>query len=549
MKKIISLVLTAIMLFSLAMPATAASNFNAVSSKSQIPVIRILGDAEPIYDAEGNKVFHLRTAFTGGGSDESEDDGDNEILESVANILLPFLIDGLLTDNWEPYYKNLQKEIGELTGNAKLDVNGEPVDGTGLSAERQAFLENARHNDQKGKKGYYGLYDYHFWYDWRLDPLHNADLLNDYITDIKNSTGCDKVGINASCLGTIVTTAYVAKYGVKDIQGIGFTGSLANGSEFLSEAISGKIDVNSAAVNRMLIDTTALGEIKLDEFINLSLELVLASGLVEFIESDIRENLYDKVAKGVTSALALSTIFTYPSYWATVSNEDYEDALLYVFGENYADESHEYAGLIKKIDNYHQTVRLHFTDIIKSIKAGGANFGAIAKYGFQIAPICQSYASVADQFVSVKRASFGATTSTIYDTLSAEHIDAKVAANLGQYISPDKQIDASTCIYPDYVWFVKNSSHSEYTEYEKKILYDVATADRQLTPADFEWSQFMVYDYETDTMAKMTTENCNTEKWEAKEDRDEGKDTPAFWFNFLTIFLKWLTQLFSKLSK
>lgn len=547
MKKLISVLLVVLMLFSSVIPAFA-TGFDPESSRSQIPVIRILGDGEPMYDAEGNKLFHIRSMFND-GVNKDEDDDSSELIRSLANILLPFLINGLLNDDWDPYFENLQKEIGELTGDAKLDCNGDALPGTGISKERQEFLDYAISHDKKGKKGYYGLYDYHFWYDWRLDPIESAAKLNDYIKAVKHKTGADKVGINASCLGTIVTTTYVKMYGVGDIQGIGYTGSLVNGAEFLSEAISGKFDINSNAINRLLMDSAYIGLFDFDEFVETSIDLVVASGLVDYLEADIRKNIYDKLVYGVTSALALSTIFTYPSYWAAVSKEDYAQAMLHVFGPEGSEKRKEYEGLIKKIETYNTEVRANLPAILSSIKAGGANFGAIAKYGFQILPICESYDAVSDQFVSVNHASFGATTSTIYDTLTEDYIADRIADKKGKYISPDKQIDASTCIYPDCTWFVKNSSHSEYTEYEKKILYDVATADRQLTVDDFEWSQFMVYDYDTDTMAKMTEENCHTEKWEASEEADNRTDEPKTLLSFLTALFRWFASLFKFLKK
>lgn len=65
MKKIISVLLTALMIVSMAVPAFAAG-FDAVSTRSQIPVIRIFGDGEPMYDAEGNRLFHLRSFLNDG---------------------------------------------------------------------------------------------------------------------------------------------------------------------------------------------------------------------------------------------------------------------------------------------------------------------------------------------------------------------------------------------------------------------------------------------------------------------------------------------------
>lgn len=553
MKKMISFLLAAIMVFTLGIPAFAATvekDIDSEGTHSQIPVIRVLGDGEPLYDADGNKLFHTRTSFTDGSL---KGDGDNsDIYEATSNILLPFLLDGLLNDEWDEYYENLEKEISDITGNARLDENGNAPEGTGISAERQKFIDYARTHDKKGKKGYYGMYDYHFWYDWRLDPFESAAKLKAYIDDVKSVTKCDKVAIMASCLGTVVTTTYIKMYGTEDLQGVGFTGSIAKGAESISEALSGKFDLNGAAIGRILEDCSYIGAFDLGEFVEVTIDLVISSGAINYLNAAMRATIYDKVVKGVTSALALSTLFTYPSYWAFVSKEDYEDALLHVFGEEGSAKRQQYAGLIKKIDNYNKVIRNDFDNIIRSIGENGVNFGAISKYGFQILPICKSYNALADQFVSVKNSSFGATTSTIYDTLSDEYIAERQKLGFGKYISPDKKIDASTCMYPDSTWFVKNSSHSEYTEFEKKILYDVVTADHQLTVNDFEWSQFMVYDYDTTTMDAMNEENCNTERWAPSEEEDlllnEGKRIYKFVESIIKLILMLINRFFSNIE-
>ncbi len=562
MKKVISLILALTMVFTLAMPAFAASGFIGTEfavheSKGQIPVIRILGDAEPLYDAEGNKLFSWRTMLS---EDGTEDDGESTLVESVANVITPFVIDGFLTDNWDPYYEALEKEISDLTGDLKLDGNGNPVAGTGISEARKQEMENylkvdvRTGKDINGKKiqsakGYYGINDYRFWYDWRLDPIETAAKLDKYIDEVIAITGCPRVSIMASCIGTIVTTTYVATYGVDKIYGIGYTGSVANGAEALGEAISGKFDVGSASINRIIKDLDYIGMFKFNDFVTATIDLVLATGLVEMTEQAIRDTLYDKLAAGVTSALAMSIFFTFPSYWAAVTEKDYEDALLYVFGEEGSEKREEYAGLITKIENYNGKIRTHFVEHVESIKAGGAKFAAIAKYGFQILPVCESYNAVSDQFVSVKRASFGATTSDIFTTLSDEYIQAQEELGLGKYISPDKQIDASTCIYPESTWFVKNSSHSNYTTFERKLLYDVITSKEDITVETEGYPQFAVYDYDTDSMSVMTEENCHTEQWvdDAKQELDNSR--AFFIMRFLTAFLKWIRQVLALLTK
>lgn len=556
MKKVISVFIAMLMLFSVCSAGVCAlgdigtDNGNIIvhSSRSQVPVVRLLGDGEPLYDAQQKKIFHLRTFYVpDDGSEESD------VLSSVANVLFPFLVDGLLTDNWEPYYENLQKEISDILGNSRLDENGNPIDGTGISQARKDEMAKALESDAKKEKGYYGINDYRFWYDWRLDPLETADVLHEHIKAVKKATNCDKVSIMASCLGTLVTTAYITKYGTGDLHGVGFTGSVSGGAEAVSEAISGKFDIDGDAINRMLIDSDYVGEFSVDALITSSIDLLTSAGVIDGLEQGIRETLYAKLVEGVTSALALSTFFTWPTYWALVTPEDYDDAMHYVFGEEGSEKRKTYAGLIEKIENYNNTVRKNYVNTIKSIGENGVIFGAVAKYGFQILPVCQSNDIISDQFVSLKNSSFGATTAKINGTLSEDYINQRVAEGKGVYISPDKKVDASTCLYPESTWFMKNVSHSEYTAFERKMLYDVITADRQITVGEtvdgLTYSRFLVYDYDTDVMATMTEENCNTEHWSFKQENENLSPKHNRIYLFVRSVINWFMVVLQKIFK
>ena len=537
MKKIVSLILALLLVFSLVLPAFSAVNVN--ETKSQIPVIRISGDGEALYDADGNKIFHYRDLgnLVSGGSDSAE---NSEMYKQMAEALLPALAKGMLTDDWNDLYEGLETQISKIFENSLLDKNGNPTNNSGLSEARQQEMDEKRHKDQKGKKGYYSWVDYRYYYDWRLDPMESADELHSFIQDVKQATGCEKVGFMATCLGTNVVMAYVAKYGVSDVQGVALDGSVVGGAEILSDVICAKFDVAPPALMRVLRDVEGLGMFSIDAFITETIEMLVQTGILEGIISTTENIFYDKLVAGVTSALALSTFYTWPNYWACVTPEDYETAKYYVFGEEGSAKRVEYAGLIEKLDNYDREVRQRVPELIKSIKDGGANFGVISKYGYQIIPICESSDEISDQFASVKRSSFGATTSNVYETLSTEYIEKRVAEGNGKYISPDKLIDASTCLYPDYTWFIKGSSHSDWTHYEMKILYDVATADRQLTVDDFPYTQFMVYDTPTDTLYPMTEENCNTENWDADPDIYK----PVSFFDKLSVAIKAFVRWF-----
>lgn len=547
-KKLLSVLLVSLLLFSVASPASAAWGLTV----NKYPVIHIFGDGNALYDKDGNKLLEYRDLLNGINNDGEETEEDEErrkeIYKSVANVVLPFLIEGLGTGNYDNYYKALQKEIGELFEGILLDKNGENHNGSSISKEELRQMDYKADHDQKDSNGNYRLYNYIYGYDWRLDPLVIADELHEYIERVKKSTNSSKVALSGRCLGSSVVTAYVAKYGMDSIHAVCFDGGVVNGAEVLSETISGKFRLNGDAINRFLIDCDALGMFKVDEFINEIIDMLSKAGVFKTIAGVTKETIYYKVVEGVTSALALSTFFTFPSYWAAVKSEDYEDAKNYVFGPEGSEKRKEYAGLIAKLDNYDRTVRQKIPEIMNTINEGG-NLAIIAKYGVQIVPFIESNNAIADEFASVECASYGATTSDIYSTLPEDYISMRISEGKGKYISPDKQIDASTCQFPDQTWFIKGCKHSKWSAPEDEVIYNVIASDTQLTVEDSRLSQFMAYDVATDTAEAMNGENCDTYYWKANKKADYPESDAARLFFFITSLLKVLMSLVSRLLK
>ena len=561
-RKTISVFLVIVMLLSLSTAAFAKSGAWTSQSKSEIPVIRISGDGEELVDENGKKVFHYKDFGKLFSSSDDEEEEDSDLMESVANILLPFLIDGLLNDNWDPYFENLQKEISDIFENSLLDKDGNAQFGTGLKPEKKAEIETKRHSDlasyENGQK-YYKFNAYWFSYDWRLDPIETAKDFMDYVDDVMAATNTTEFGVIATCLGTNIVSAYLAVYpehAKKHLRGVAFDGSVVGGAEMLSEAISGKFNVDGAAINRVLADCNEIGLFNIDGFINTTLEMLDRTGVLDSVIGKGKDWIYYKLVEGVTSALALSTFYTWPNYWACVSPEDYETAKHYVFGPEGSEKRKEYAGLIAKLDNYDTLVRQRVDEILQNIVDEGINFGVISKYGFQTLPVCETNYLVSDQFASVGRSSFGATTGTIYNDLSDDYIASRIEAGFGKYISPDGQVDASTCLFPDQTWFIKGSSHSNWSDWESRLLYDIATSEEQVTIENSCWpSQFVVYEYTNPSNDKdgeisvMTTENCDTENWEAEEKIENPKDKYGKIFVAITALLTWIMELFTKIFK
>ncbi len=548
-KKSIALVLSVLMIFSacsVAVFADETATYEQVLHQSKIPTITIAGDADPLYDKDGKKLLDLSNMSDPDNASDNESD-DDSLMKSIANVLYPFTVEGLLTDKWDNYYTNLQKEIGELVGDALLDNNGDVTNGSDIGQNKRDEMAYNKTHNKAFNGGYYDENSYRFWYDWRKDPIEIADELNEYIKAVKSATKKNKVGLVGKCLGVNVVMAYVAKYGLDDICGVSIDGGVTNGAESISELISGKFVLDGDAINRFIIDCNVFG-LEIDELISYTIDMLSKAQVFDTIAGITKETIYDKVIYGVTSALALSTAFTWPSYWAGVTSEDYETAKEYVFGPEGSAKREEYNGLIEKLDNYDKVVRQNVGNLVTKIaETEGVNLCIISKYGMQMLPCIESRNNIGDQFASVTRSSFGATTSTIYGTLSDEYIKSVEDSGDGKYISPDKQVDASTCMYPEYTWFVKGASHTNWTRFENDLLLTVATADRQLTINDFEISQFMVFDNETNTMSKMTEENCDCYNWTANETEDNPVTEEQTLFYFIKSFFWWLVAIFQRL--
>jgi len=406
-------------------------------------------------------------------------------------------------------------------------------------------------HDKKNSAGRYSEKTYTYYYDWRLDPIELADDLHEYIEGIKKATGHDKVTLNCRCLGTNVALAYIAKYGTDSLKGFGIDVATSNGADFLSGIISGDFGIDGNSIVRMLMDLQSLEEgFNVSPLITSTIELLSNVGVLDTLSQVARRELYAEIEYGIISALATATFLTFPCYWGLVTPEDFDTALTYVFGEEGSEKRIKYAGLIEKITVYNDTVKVNVDDILKKTSEDGVNLCFISKYGTQMVPVLKEGSVLGDQYVSVEKSSFGATPSTLYDTLSDEYIAERTELGYGKYISPDKQIDASTCLFPDFTWFVKGCAHGFYSTNERDLILITIDANRQLTINDFPWTQFIIFSYDTVAFEPMTEENCNIESWgDADNSVDNLETKEERLSSLLKSLFKWLKAIIDTLKQ
>ncbi len=556
MKKFISFILVMTMLFAVMSPVAFAAGEKV---KDMTPIVYIRGNGEAIYDETGDEIpVEFADLFDKNIVPEEEGITKEQLIESCANILLPFLAEGLLMDEWDNYGDAIYEEFSPLFEKAALDGNGNPQYGTGVSPKALAKSEyNAANIDFKkpGYLGYYNIGQYDFCYDWRLSPYDHVDRLHEYILTVMETTDSDSICIAARCLGGSLLHAYLDTYGhLGHVKRVFYSEVLANGSAYVSQCFSGKFDFDAKhlqvylkfAEENNMIELTEMAS----EIVTATMDLFVQTNVAGTVLGDLDE-LYGKLYQALIPALLLSTgMATMPNYWASVYEEDMDDALDLIFGEEGTERRAEYAGLIEKIQIYREHISSDLTGFYDRIsKDYGIEVGVLAKYGYLSMPIIEDYDELSDSLIGLKDASFGATCSTVTTTLSDEYIAERIAENPEneKYISVDKMVDVSTAYFPETTWIVKNSVHSTAVIFDEIAVHFLS--HKNLTVHnDSRMAQFSMFDEKGKAancyVTPMTEDNCASFEWlSIAEEKPTLVTKLMSLFRFITVLLNFIAKL------
>lgn len=489
MKKLISILLCMILI---ATSAVCISPVASAASGADIPVIHVSGANAQItrINDEGVKetVYPLQIP-----------DG---YIEEKAEEFLPIFARAFFTQQWDEFSETLVDILVPIFEPIALDGNGEVTDGS--RADWTWSVETLR--DKKNADGKYDPTAYQFYYDFRLDPMVIADTLHQYIEDVMTVTGAEKVALYGRCLGSNIVAAYMFKYNGEHVQEVIHYASSVYGATQCSKAFTGELFIHADGVERFIYDF----DLGLDEQYNGLLQsfvtlfnktygLDVTCWAINNVAEDIYLDIFPEIVR--------SGYGTFPSYWGMVSIEDYQRARETVF---YGVDEADYAGLIEKIEYYRNNVQLKFEENAAAQAEQGIEFSNIVKYGYQLLPLTENSGELADRTVTVRESSFGATVSLCEETLSDEYLSQADP----RYISPDRQIDASTCFSPDTTWFIKNMLHDYFPPCVNALVSEIVNNDNFTVFSNPEFTQYLIFDDETQTISPMTAENCNEhDRW------------------------------------
>lgn len=544
MKKIISLALAFIMLIPMTSVAFAAD------VNEQTPIIYIRGNGEPLYNAQGERI-----------AAEIEDislDGDSEdsteiLIETAVNILLPFATEGLLMDKWDNYGKVIYEELSPLFEEAILDGDGNPKNGTGPHPNKLANAEAQSHK-AKGDDGTYGIYDYSFTFDWRLDPYEHVDNIHKHIKNILKATGEKQVSLVSRCIGGALINAYLDVYGSEGlVKNVVYTETMSNGADLISKGFSGQLEFDAIAIQRYAGQMLHCGETGYGtglsvpalagEIVTRTVDLLTQVDVTGTILDDVGR-LYDRLYKALVPALFHSMgQGSQPIYWTCVKDEDFDRALDVMFGEEGSEGREYFAGLIKKITYYREHITSKLPELYNTFtEEYGVHIGVVSKYGYINDPITEGRKELSDGLVSLKDATAGATTAKAGGTLSDEYIEGRIAEGKGKYISFDKEVDTSTAFFPDTTWVIKNAHHNIFAT-EVAIATEFCRGTK-VTVESSSYPRFIMYDEFTKSWTPMTEENCADFSFMSAPTENPTIETRlAALIRFLTSIFKLFTKL------
>lgn len=457
-KKIISLLLAVIMLFS----AVSVTAYAAEKSEDNYPLIYVHGFmASDIVsdkdDPNSEKYFPIKT---------------EHIMDGV-ELAVPALAKFIILNDWDAF----GKAVSPVLENIFYGLYNNP-DGT-IKGNSGTYFQ------YPSKEAILNSEVINFKYDWRCDPIDIAAQLNAFIEYVKSVSGKDKVSLSCHSLGGVIVLSYLSLYGNESVSGVAFNATAIYGESYTGDLLTGDIELGGEALLYSI--ENALKGSEVEALVNSLLEVFEAAGLFNTV-ADLGNEIADNLRLYIYDALA-PLFANWLTIWAMIPDEQVDDAIAFVFGEVYDKNDKDAVTLLSKIENYNTLVRSHKTQTLKELDKT-AKVVVISRYGFSSIPVTPSWSSLSDNVIDTKNNSFGATTATFGETLSEEYLKDKDM----KYISPDKTVDASTCLFPEKTWFIRNMPHAQISSDLDKMIYTLLNAKDEATVDTYEqYPRFMQY--------------------------------------------------------
>ena len=378
---------------------------------------------------------------------------DRTLLKKDATSLVPRLLASLL----------LQRDIGATEGISKLiydlmDYMEMRPDGTTVNnLVTRRFNVPVSEMSRSDKSFFYSMLPVEpiaevcgeenlFLYTFPLfgDPMESAKGIDGFIDAVLEKTGAQKVNLATVSLGGTMLAAY-AETGknLSKVHKLVNMVSLLNGTDIMADFIDRSFNVSDEFFRKEyfpIVMESLTGDRTLGNLVNILLHLM-------------PRKLFEGVISAAYGTLHDTVIINNPQFWAMVPAERYE-AL--------ADKWIKNDVLRAKTDAFQQA-RVNLKRNLSEMSKNGTEVYSICGYNLSYTDGDYSFFGVvkssesanSDGIIPVSSTSLGATAVKAKTQFSKEYLESHDS----KYISPDKCVDASTCLFPDRTWFFSGQHH------------------------------------------------------------------------------------------
>lgn len=476
MKKIISVLLAIVFVFTITVPAFAAEGAVA---------------AQTSYD--GNPVIIVRGIDFAGLTYKNGEKALNVSAGTIFSALMDGFFGMLGLKDGQTVLDGLFLAAKEIFEPIACDKDGNTYENVsmkqypGSMANYPEFVEELPDGGEEGIvktaiEKYGAENTYYFTYDWRKTPEQIATELNGFVATAKSDSGKDKVNIICASMGGMVTTAYFYYYGADNVESAVFLSGAQNGTYVCGDALNGRIVFDGDVLVDFICN--AAGD---NFFLSLMVHVFDMLGAVDFI-ADVANDIVSSSFDRGNDLMLRDSLGTFCGFWALCPDVDYESGVENIFSGH----EEEYPVLLEKLDAIKDFVFSTEETLMKAM-SNGTKISFVSNYNSPLVPVYEKANLNGDNVLETELTSNFATVAPLGETLSKSYIEKYDS----KYISPDKVIDAATTVFRDTTWFVKDAPHvaADYGTGFSKFTFTLLESETQPTIEMFEeYPQFMIAD-------------------------------------------------------
>ncbi len=293
-----------------------------------------------------------------------------------------------------------------------------------------------------------------YFYTFSLfsDPMSSAEKLDKYIDMVLEKSGADKVNLLPISLGGTIFTAYADKYPNTDkINAVVNVVPVLNGTQAVTDMYQREFNVTADFWYQELFplvigEFTEYGDM-IGHLVNL---------IIRALPADVNAAMITRLYDVLLDNLLINT----PQFWSMVTREEYP-----ALAERYLSDS-EHAPIRVATDAFY-TAQMNLEKNIKTMTDNGIEINIISGYSLHTGDERYNFFHLmsdsdnvnGDGVIHVESTTLGATAVLPGEKLPDSYQQAIKSDYC--YISPDRELDASTGILPDNTWYFYDMNHED----------------------------------------------------------------------------------------